>query len=463
MHTFRSLLKSDGGNAAIIFSLAIVPLLLAVGAGIDMVRANWARTVLQAAADAAVLAEGSSEKAVAVDLKNIADSYILANGADSAVRSLEVADALADADGGVFQIHLTGKINTSFMALAGIGTLDVEAYSEARRGSTGPLELVLALDTTYSMSADDKIGTLKTAAKALVNSVMVAGKTKVGVVPFADYLNISMNYIGAPWLNVPADQSGDYESCDWSYPDRTQCTVQTTCYADGVPYSCNQEICADWGTPVKTSCTAVHYTCTFEGCIKSRPEPYLDSVADPTDPAYEGTLGNVCGAPILEMTTNKTDVIDRIDDLSPTGNTYIPSGLVWAWNMLTPEEPLTAAEPMAVIHGKGGKKAVVLMTDGANTVAPRKSDQIYSNFDDAGYGNDSTEIDGITASLCEKMKAEGMVVYTVLFDVTDAKIESLLRGCASETSNSFVANDAAELLAAFKAIGTQLTQLHLTR
>ena len=40
MHTFRSLLKSDGGNAAIIFSLAIVPLLLAVGAGIDMVRAN---------------------------------------------------------------------------------------------------------------------------------------------------------------------------------------------------------------------------------------------------------------------------------------------------------------------------------------------------------------------------------------------------------------------------------------
>jgi hypothetical protein len=47
--------------------------------------------------------------------------------------------------------------------------------------------------------------------------------------------------------------------------------------------------------------------------------------------------------------------------------------------------------------------------------------------------------------------------------VTDAKIESLLRGCASETSNSFVANDAAELLAAFKAIGTQLTQLHLTR
>jgi len=230
-----------------------------------------------------------------------------------------------------------------------------------------------------------------------------------------------------------------------------------------VPYSCSYATCTDWGEPVKTSCTTVQHDASFEGCIKSRPEPYLDSISDPTGPTYEGVIGNVCGAPILEMTTNKSDVIERIEDLSPSGNTYIPSGLVWACNMLTPEEPLTAAEAMAALHAKGGKKALVLMTDGANTVAPRKSYQAYSDFYDAGYGEDSTEIDGITASLCEKVKAEGTVVYTVLFDVTDAKIETLLRNCASETATSFVASDAAELLAVFKTIGTSLTQLHLTK
>ncbi|MBM3520807.1 MAG: VWA domain-containing protein [Alphaproteobacteria bacterium] len=170
-----------------------------------MVRANRARTVLQAAADAAVLAEGASDKNSTAELVDIADRYIEANGAESAVEGLQVVDAVADAASGTFQVRLTGKVRTSFMVLAGIDTLDVEAYFEAKRGSSGPLELVLALDTTYSMSANDKIGTLKTAAKALVDSVMVAGKAKVGVVPFADYLNISKSYIGKPWLTIPAN------------------------------------------------------------------------------------------------------------------------------------------------------------------------------------------------------------------------------------------------------------------
>lgn len=464
MHVFRKLLKSQAGNVAVAFSIGIVPVLLAAGAGLDMIRANQARSVLQAAADAAALAGGSSGKTSASELEAIAGNYVALNGAGAAVASLDVVEAGNDNGSGAFQVRLKGRIRTSFMALAGIDTLDVEAFSEAKRGAAGPLELVLALDTTYSMSENDKIGTLKTAAANLVNAVMATGNVKVGVVPFADYLNIGTNYGGKPWLNVPADIEDDYESCNWSYPGKTGCSLQTsTCYNDGVPSTCTGEVCTDWGTPVKSNCSNVHYVYKFEGCIKSRPEPYLDSISDAAGPKYEGTTGSVCGAPILEMTTAKADVLNRVNALSPAGNTYIPSGLVWAWNMLTPEEPLTAAEPMAAINAKGGKKALVLMTDGANTVAPRKGDLMYYGFNDAGYGTDSTEIDAVTSSLCEKIKAEGTVVYTVLFDVSDARIETLLRDCATAPANSFVANDSAELLTAFQNIGTSLTQLRLTR
>ena len=51
----------------------------------------------------------------------------------------------------------------------------------------------------------------------------------------------------------------------------------------------------------------------------------------------------------------------------------------------------------------------------------------------------------------------------MLFDVTDASIETLLRNCASDPAKSYVANDAGELLTAFADIGASLTELRLTR
>ena len=87
---------------------------------------------------------------------------------------------------------------------------------------------------------------------------------------------------------------------------------------------------------------------------------------------------------------------------------------------------------------------------------------VLETFADTEY-KDNTYTNGLTASICAKIKAEGTIVYTVLFDVTDPQIESLLHDCASDPGKSYVASDAAGLQTAFKNIGTSLTQLRLTK
>jgi Flp pilus assembly protein TadG len=454
--------RNQSGNVAIIFSIAIVPMLILAGAGVDMIRANNVRTTLQSAADAAALAGGGSDSATTEELTLIALKYLAANGVAESVDALNVSEITNDAETGAFRVRVSGKLKTSFMAVAGLSSMDVEAVSEVKRGASGPMELVLALDTTYSMVENDKIETLKAAATEMVNSVMTSGSVKVGVVPFSDYQQLGMEYAGKSWLNVPNDIHDSYKSCTTTYPDKSGCTTQTTCYSDGVPYSCSVENCTHWGDPEETNCSVVNYVYKFDGCVQSRPQAYHDSIADPDTEKYPGVTWN-CGSKIRELTTEKSDVLASIDALYPSGNTYIPSGLIWGWNMLTPEEPLTAAAPMAEVSAKGGKKAMVLMTDGANTMAPHATYGYFSNPYDLGYGSGSDYANGITSSLCEKIKAEGAVLYTVAFDVEDATVETMLQNCATDPAKSFVADDAAQLLQAFKDIGTSLTQLRLTR
>lgn len=459
MRMLRDLLRSQSGNVAAIFAIAVVPLLLAVGVAVDMARIYSTHTLLQGAADAAALGGGASSSTSDGQLETIASQYLDANGADRNFTDVSVRKIKNNKGSGVFSVEVKGTMKTSLMALAGLSTVDVRAISEVKRGSAGPLEMVLALDITYSMTENDKIGTLRAAAADLVNKVMV-GDVKVGIAPFSDYFKIGTKYKDESWVNVPATVTSEYESCaSTTYPNRSGCSIQTTCYYDNIPYECNYENCTNWGEPVKTGCSMVTDVNSWDGCVAARPAAYHDSIDDVNVP-YPGVLWD-CGPALVEMSTDKQRILDAVAGLGTSGNTNIPSGLIWAWNLLTPQAPLTEAATMASVKAKGGKKVMVLMTDGANTVSPY-ADGNYGDHAYTEYG-DGTYTDNLTASLCGKIKAEGTIVYTVLFDVTDPGIETLLRDCASDSSKSYVADDAAELLTAFADIGAALTKLRLTR
>jgi len=356
-----------------------VPVLLGAGAAADWMRANNAQTSLQRAADAAALASGASAKTTDEDIEAVASQYLTANGVPEAVKALTTTELIDDRASGALRVKLKGKVKTSFLALAGIPEIDIGAESEVMRGGRGPMELVLALDTTSSMIANDKIGALRAAANTLVDSIMATGNVKVGVVPFSDHFPAGIKNKDEPWIDVPADKTEGHGSCDFIYPDRSVCSVQST---------------------------------------------------------------------VLDMTTAKSEVKSAIDSLGPSRNTSIPSGLMWAWNTLSPEAPLTTSAAMSMVNSRGGKKVMVLMIDGADSASP---------YDNGTYS------DNLTATLCQNIKDEGVVVYTVLLDVTDPGVASLLRDCATAPEYSFVASGSSELLAAFDTIGVSLSELRLVR
>lgn len=457
MNVFRKLGNDLRGNVAITFALALVPMLLAVGVAVDYARAMNAQGALQNATDAAVLAAGASDKVSDAEITALVNQYLAGNHYDLRLKAVDAVKVTTTPSNGI-RVHVTGNVDTTFMALAGYTTLDVGADSGIVRGSgAAPLELAMVLDTTNSMGGT-KINDLKTAAKNLANTVLSSSTdAKVGVVPFSYYVNVGTANRNQPWMNTPADFT-EPGSTYVEYPDKTGCTLTYgTCYSDGVPYSCSiSETCTSWGDPVTKQYG--DYTHKFWGCVGMRPAPDTDLLDNALSDRYPGLLDTSCANQLTDLTASKIDVTTAIDALSPWGETFIPNGLIWGWNLLDSAQPFTNSKTAAEIAAKGGKKALVLMTDGANTLSISGT----AGFVAGCPSGDCSATDTLTAQVCENIKASGIVVYTVLFDVSDAKIEKMLQDCASDPANSYVAADGTALIASFNKIGKSLTSLRLS-
>jgi Flp pilus assembly protein TadG len=453
----KSFLKNTSGNVAIMLSLAAVPILLATGAAIDILRQNDTQTLLQSAADSAAIAGAGFAQTDIGKAKTAVKDYLTQNEAYQAVASSMDVESEIDKKSGHFHVRLTGKINTTFMALAGVSALDVGAYSEVSAGGQD-LEVALVLDNTASMNSEGRLVSLKAAAKSLVDTIFTAksptGYLKVGIVPFADYVNVGLSNRNASWINVPKDYTEvikDYATV--TYTGASDCHDEKGVWNnDGVPTPYTYQVCTSPGTP-STTYSDVTLNHKWEGCTGSRNSPLDLSIASPSD-KYPGLLDTGCPQELTLLTENQSTVNTNIDAMNAVGETYIPSGLLWGWNMLDPDEPLKGAKTKAEMASAKGVKSVVLMTDGDNTKSA-----VYPYH----YGSDAAEADKITAQLCENIKADGITIYTVAFKVTKPSSKSLLTNCASSAAKAFDATDAGSLLAAFDEIGQSLAQLRFTK
>jgi Putative Flp pilus-assembly TadE/G-like/von Willebrand factor type A domain len=461
MGTFKRFKADCRGNTAVVFALSLVPMLLAAGAAIDMVQTNQTLTVLQGAADAAAVAGGSSNLTKDSDLQKIVEDYMKANNAVSALDYVEKIESNLDKKTRTFSVSIKGKRSTSLMKLAGIDTMDLNAYSEVKLGGDG-LEVALVLDNTGSMNEGGRLPALKTAAKLLVDEVMKVKTTgayvKIGVVPFSDYVNVGLSRRKKPWMDVDKDSSVTTDTCWDTYPDATKYNCrQEPDMNDGVSLGTTHEAC-DWnyGTPVKV-CGPSTSTNTWYGCVGSRAEPMDESIGTVSS-AYKGLMNVGCASEIVELTDDQSKLESKIDGLIATGATYIPAGLLWGWHMLDSQEPLSVAKSAADIKDMGGAKALILMTDGQNTLGP------YSPYHwGADNPADWARGDAKMAELCGNIKKDDITVYTVAFMVTDPKTISSMSSCASDSSKAFTADNAAELAKAFKEVGASLTAMRISK
>ncbi len=437
------------GNVAMIFSLALVPLLAGVGFATDYASGLRQKTIMQNALDAGVLAGAGAVARNDPDPASVVRNYV--SGEMATKQAPNPAVTVDVQASGVVTASAQIALPTEFMKFIGIPSTNITVNSQATFGS-GNLEVAIVFDTTYSMNGT-KLATAQQAASNLVDTLFAlpnaASTIKVGLVPFTYYVNVGTSNAGALWLTStsPNIYQTSYTTCavPATYsPIRTQ----QTCYSDGTPYDCSYNAQL---TPA-SMCVTTPGTgmSTWNGCVGSRNDPLdlTDTVA-PTDPV-PALIGYGCSSPLQRLTTNGALLKSQIQSLYATQETYIAPGLLWGWRVLSPNPPFADG----AAYGAAAHKAIVLMTDGANTHSPNYPDH---------EGTDVNLANKLTDKTCAQIKAAGVTIYTIAFDVTDKQIKKVLQGCATTTIFYYDASTNADLQAAFASVGSQMTALRLSK
>ncbi len=180
---FSAFIRRTEGQVSVLMALAAVPLLIAAGAAIDRVRLDNARTEMQAAVDGAAMA-AAWRRLAPTAAESHAQTYFKQNFAHSARLSYAL-DVKVNADNVVVTARALQP--TSFMRLAGIEKLTPRGNSGVMRSLGGNAEVVMVLDYSGSMNAQNKVarmGGLRTEMVEQLSRGTRRGQLKVGLVPF---------------------------------------------------------------------------------------------------------------------------------------------------------------------------------------------------------------------------------------------------------------------------------------
>jgi Flp pilus assembly protein TadG len=430
------------GAIAIIFLVALIPLLAAAGAAIDLSRAYVVKQRLGYALDAAGLAVGASLTDDEDELQAILEAYFEAN---YPVGELGVpATPTMEIDGDNITVAATAQVEATLMRIMGVDIIDVGAEAVVVRKVTG-LDVALVLDNSTSM-AGSKIVDLKDAAEEFVDILFGDDTTsdtlQIGVVPFSSTVNIGTG-MSSYVRTTSSTGDDDFEPDEWR-----GCVRARTHPRD-----------------VEDSYTGTNSQKKWRRYLW----PYTSNNRWPSSSGSRGQYrgpNKMCPVEILPLTGVKADVLDRIDEMEANGYTHINLGAVWGWRVVSPAEPFTQAH---AYDDPEYNHAVVIMTDGENFMPSDDDDYTaYGFLEDGVLGTTSKsdaedELDDRLTDVCTAMKAQGIIVYTIAFDISTTALRELLTDCASDAGKYYESPSAAELRAAFQAIGAQLSNLRLGR
>ncbi|MEO8301705.1 MAG: TadE/TadG family type IV pilus assembly protein, partial [Rhizomicrobium sp.] len=149
--TVRAFLRSERGNIAIMFGIALIPLMIGAGAGLDFARAMMVRQQMAEALDAAALAIGSTPGLNSAGAQALAQKYFDINYTvdKTLYGTATVNPPVYDAKGSV-SLSATNSMPTVLMKLAGINAVPISATSMVVWGQT-KLWVSLVLDNSGSM------------------------------------------------------------------------------------------------------------------------------------------------------------------------------------------------------------------------------------------------------------------------------------------------------------------------
>jgi Flp pilus assembly protein TadG len=507
----KTFLRAERANTAMIFALASVSLLTAGGAGIDFARAMMVKSRLAGALDAAALAIGGTSGLSTPQLQAMAQTYFDANYPESALG--QAGQVSVSGSGQHMTLSVTGSVPTTLLKVLNIDALDLSVTNEVVRAVT-KLRVALVLDNTGSMSQTDNTGTskiaaLKTATHQLLTQLQAAavnpGDVQVSIIPFALDVNYGTANAGAAWIDwtdydapppnsMPSQNYGpnDGQAVNANCPYSTG----TSPYGYGCLYLSSGKIPGSgtnkgriypgtdngrynsgrgghhyngyWDSVKQVAgctinCLYNHTWHTYNhaahadlplhgawtGCFMDRTQNYDTTNGTPAagnaPTMFPAEINDYC--PPVTLTAlgyDWTALNNKVDQMTPNGSTNQTIGLAWGWQALTQDNPLNAPT-----HDPTVQDVIVLLSDGLNT-------------QDRWYGdgvNTNANVDNRMALACANAKATGVRIYTVLVMSGNSTV---LQNCATDPQKYFSLNTAGEMVTAFRTIGTELANLHLS-
>jgi Flp pilus assembly protein TadG len=447
LRVMRRLKDHERGAILIYFTLALFPLLAVGGAAMDLGHVFLVKQKLTNGVDSAALALGARNNLNSDEATALVEAFIRTRYPGN-LKSLLVSNTVAQVN-----VTATVQVPMTFMQVLNTQSVDVTVSAAAVRPQ-GKLEIALVLDQTGSM-AGQKIENLKLAAKDLIDIVVWNNQTdhyysKVAIVPYAAGVNVG-NY--APSVRGP------------------------------IVLGCLLFLCDIFQFSNAAGGSSRH---TISTCVSERtgPQAFTDaapSLLNPVGPNYPPppSARNPCPLnPITPLTNDKTELKRQIDLLRAEGGTAGHIGVAWGWYLLSPNwgglwpQPSQPApySDLAVLNARGDpllRKIIILMTDGEfntaycqgvisqdSTSPGSTSDRIACN---APYDSFSQ-----SRNLCTNIKATGILVYTIGFDLRQQSARNLMRDCATDTSHAYLASTGDELRQVFREIATRIATLRLT-
>ncbi len=511
-------LNNKGGNVAMMFGLAIVPIFGVVGAALDYARVTDVRQELAASLDAAVLAAGGQSTKMSDEaLQTFVVNWMTAHMSDKKFAGTWKLDSITQ-DGDTILARATGKVDTTLTRVLGFEEMPIGVNSEAVK-SVGKVELALVLDNTGSMKGT-KIASLKTAAENLVDTMASAAKNpadlKIAIVPFSQTVNVGSGYAAASWLDAAGKssvakeqflgqtvnridlfkkigatwggcvetRSNAYEAAD-DVPDATKPeTLYVPYFAPDEPGNKNAKTYNN--SYLKDSKIAdIKASLTSKGLSSMVTLPNYrllqGDILKYTGTPQTGTTGALgykygpnsgCEIAALSRLSSDTDAVKKaIGKMIAAGNTDIPIGAAWGRNVLAPDGPFADGAPY---FDKEWAKYAVIMTDGNNENNEGNSEDL-SYYSGVGYvwQGRMGAVDGKKAArtaardtrlgeICKAMKDDGVTVYTIRVEVKTGS-SKVLEDCASDTGKFYEVENVANLNAVFADIGDSITSLRLAK
>lgn len=480
---------SNKGNVAMIYALALLPSLAAVGSAVDLTRAMVVKMRLGEALDAAGLAVGGTVGLSDSEMTARAQKFFYANYPDEelgTVTSLKVTAA----GNNLVSVSGSARLDTAFMGLFGIYYLDVSVDVEVTRESKG-LEIALVLDNTGSMASNGKIGALKTATNELIGILFGDQNTpahlKMSLVPFSQTVKVDTAlFLSNGWMDINGQAS------------TAKLNFNNNMYAFAIWATMSNK---SWGGCLEARPNGYEETddAPSAGTPDTRWVPYFEPDG-PDSSAYsgyttyvsDGTTGNQdtrlrryqkyagqnktdpnkdCNMQtIVPLTNNKLTLQSKVNGMISTGYTHIAIGAGWGWRTLSPTAPYTEGSDY---DDPDWQKAMVFLTDGLNTIESNstwhKSTYTAYNYlirGTLGTTNASTGEsvqDDRTRLVCSRIKDAGIRVYSILLEEDSSRAKNLMRDCATDASLYFESPSAAELKPVFQAIAQDLSNLRLSQ